>query len=53
MELHLLVPEMLFRLKELQFNLLAEDSDGNSLAKKLGSHQMERLAKTIAKATND
>ena len=43
-------PEMLVRLKELQFNLLAEDCDGNSLAKNLGSQQMERLAKTIARS---
>jgi len=43
-------PEMLFCLQELQFNLLSEDASGNSLAKEMSIHQMERLAETIAKA---
>ena len=43
-------PEMLFCLQELQFNLLSEDASGNSLAKEMSTHQMKRLAETIAKA---
>jgi hypothetical protein len=42
--------EMLFCLQELQFNLLSEDASGNSLAKEMSTHQMKRLAETIAKA---